>query len=293
MKVGISGTGKMGSAIATRLLASGLDVIVWNRTPAKTKPLVEAGATGAQSPAELAAKSDVIITILTDANAIDSVYSGANGILSADVNGKLVIEMSTVRPETEKALAERVTARGAGFVECPVGGTTGPAKEGKLFGFIGGADAEVARARPVLEKLCRRLEHVGPVGAGASMKLAINLPLVVFWQAFGEALALCRELGVDPQRMADMFGDSSGGTNALKNRLGPVAQALGGQEVPGTYDVDSMRKDMRTMLEHARARGVELPVTAAALACYDEGASAGIGTMDGANQSAYWRNRKS
>ena len=235
----------------------------------------------------------MIITILTDANAIDSVYSGANGILSADANGKLVIEMSTVRPETEKALAERVTARGAGFVECPVGGTTGPAKEGKLFGFIGGADAEVARARPVLEKLCRRLEHVGPVGAGASMKLAINLPLVVFWQAFGEALALCRELGVDPQRMADMFGDSSGGTNALKNRLGPVAQALGGQEVPGTYDVDSMRKDMRTMLEVAGARGVELPVTAAALACYDEGASAGIGSMDGANQSAYWRSRKS
>ncbi len=293
MKVGVSGTGKMGSAIATRLLASGFDVIVWNRTPAKTKPLVDAGATSVPSPAELAARADVIITILTDANAIDSVYSGANGILSADANGKLVIEMSTVRPETEKALAERVTARGAGFVECPVGGTTGPAKEGKLFGFIGGADAEVARARPVLEKLCRRLEHVGPVGAGASMKLAINLPLVVFWQAFGEALALCRELGVDPQRMADMFGDSSGGTNALKNRLGPVAQALGGQEVPGTYDVDSMRKDMRTMLEVAGARGVELPVTAAALACYDEGASAGIGSMDGANQSAYWRSRKS
>jgi len=293
MKVGVSGTGRMGSAIATRLLASGFDVVVWNRTPAKTKPLVDAGATSAQSPAELAAQADVIITILTDAKAIDSVYAGANGILSANVNGKLVIEMSTVRPETEKALAERVTARGAGFVECPVGGTTGPAKEGKLLGFVGGADAEVARARPVLEKLCRRLEHVGPVGAGASMKLAINLPLVVFWQAFGEALALCRELGVDPQRMADMFADSSGGTNALKNRLGPVAQALGGQQVPGTYDVDSMRKDMRTMLEYAGAHGVKLPVTEAALACYDEGASAGLGSMDGANQSAYWRNRKS
>lgn len=283
----------MGSAIATRLLASGFDVVVWNRTQSKTKPLVDAGATSASSPAELAAQADVIVTILTDARAIDAVYGGPTGILSADLNGKLLIEMSSVLPETEKALADRVMARGAGFVECPVGGTTGPAKEGKLFGFVGGSDAEVARARPVLEKLCRRLEHVGPIGAGASMKLAINLPLVVSWQAFGEALALCRELGVDPQRLADMFGDSSGGTNALKNRLGPVAQALGGQAVPGTYDVDSMRKDMRTMLEYAGAHGVQLPVTAAALACYDEGAGAGIGAMDGANQAAYWRNRKS
>lgn len=293
MKIGIAGTGRMGAAIATRLLSSGHEVIVWNRTQHKLKPLLDAGAKPAESPAALASQAEVVITILTDAVAIDAVYHGSDGLLSAEAGGKLFIEMSTVRPETEQALEKRVKERGAAFVECPVGGTTGPAREGKLFGLVGGADADVTRARPVLEKLCRRLEHVGPIGAGATMKLAINLPLVVYWQAFGEALTVCRELGVDPQRLADMFGDSSGGTNALKSRAGPVAQALGGQQVPGTYDVDSMRKDMRTMLEHARAHGAKLPVTEAALACYDEGAKAGIGALDGANQSAYWRNKRS
>jgi len=283
----------MGAAIAHRLLATGEEVFVWNRTQQKTKPLLEAGAKAAESPAALASSVEIVITIVTDAAAIEAVYAGSDGLLSGDIGGKLFIEMSTVRPETEQALAQRIGAKGAAFVECPVGGTTGPAREGKLFGLVGGAESDVARARPVLEKLCRRLEHVGPVGAGATMKLAINLPLIVYWQAFGEALAVCRELGVDPQRLADMFGDSSGGTNALKARLGPVAQALGGQQVPGTYDIDSMRKDLRTMLEHARAHGASLPVTAAALGCYDEGAKAGIGALDGANQSAYWRNKRS
>ena len=95
--------------------------------------------------------------------------------------GKLFIEMSTVRPEVEVALAEKVKLKKAAMIDCPVGGTTGPAREGKLFGFVGGEDADVARARPLLDQMCRRAEHVGPVGSGARMKLAINLPLFVYW----------------------------------------------------------------------------------------------------------------
>jgi len=117
--------------------------------------------------------------------------------------------MSTVRPETERALAGKIRAKGAAMIECPVGGTIGPAKDGKLFGFVGGEAPDVARARPLLEQMCRRIEHVGPVGAGASMKLAINLPLLVFWQAFGEALALVRPLGLDAARLVDIFSDTS------------------------------------------------------------------------------------
>ncbi len=138
MRVGVAGLGKMGAAIAARLMECGHDVIVWNRSADKTKPLADAGATLATSPADLAAQAEAILTILTDAAAIDAVYHGASGLLSGDVNGKLFIEMSTVQPETEIALADKVRGKGAAFVECPVGGTTGPARQGKLFGFAGG-----------------------------------------------------------------------------------------------------------------------------------------------------------
>ncbi len=134
--------------------------------------------------------SETIVTILTDATAIDAAYRGKDGLLAGDVSGRLFVEMSTVRPETERALAGKIRAKGAAMIECPVGGTIGPAKDGKLFGFVGGEAPDVARARPLLEQMCRRIEHVGPVGAGASMKLAINLPLLVFWQAFGTPRAV-------------------------------------------------------------------------------------------------------
>ena len=167
------------------------------------------------------------------------------------------------------------------MVECPVGGTVGPAKDGKLFGFVGGEAADFARARPLLEQMCRRIEHVGPVGAGASMKLAINLPLLVFWQAFGEALALCRSLGLDAARIVDIFADTSGGPNVLKGRAAALTAALQGKDVgPITVDVDAMRKDLRTMVEEARSLGTTLPVTSSALQCYDEASRAGLGKGD-------------
>ena len=281
MKIGIAGTGRMGAAIGERLIGLGHELAVWNRTAEKTRALAAAGARVAASPSQLASSSETIITILTDASAIDAAYRGKSGLLSADVSGKLFIEMSTVRPETERALAADIRKRGAVMVECPVGGTIGPARDGKLFGFVGGEAIDVARARPLLEKMCRRIEHVGPVGAGASMKLAIHLPLLVFWQAFGEALTLCRPLGLDAARLVDIFTDTSGGPNVLKNRGPALAAAIQGKAVgPITVDIDAMRKDLRTMVEEAEALGAELPVTSSALECYDEASRAGLGKGD-------------
>src|SRR3990170_1009565 len=148
MKIGIAGTGRMGAAIATRLLGLGHEVSVWNRSAAKTRPLAGAGARVADTPQRLARESEAVVTILTDDAAIEGVYGGKEGLLAADVAGKLFVEMSTVRPDTERALAAKVRARGAALVECPVGGTVGPAKDGRLFGFVGGEVADVARARP-------------------------------------------------------------------------------------------------------------------------------------------------
>src|SRR2546427_3480714 len=275
MKIGMAGTGRMGAAIAQRLAGRGHQVTVWNRTADKARAL---GLDVADSATRLAGVSETLISILTDAAALESVYGQ---LLAGDVERKLFIEMSTVRPETEKRLAEKVKAKGAAFVECPVGGTVGPAKEGKLFGFVGGEAADVARAKPLLDQLCRRVEHVGPIGAGASMKLAINLPLLVFWQAFGEALALCRSLGLDSARIVDIFADTSGGPNVLKGRGAVLAAALQGKDTgPITVDIDAMRKDLRTMVEEADSLGASLPVTSRALECYDEASGAGLGKSD-------------
>jgi len=291
MKIGIAGVGRMGAACTERLIKQGHEVGVWNRTSAKTESLATLGAHVFDSPAELAAASDTVLTILTNADAIESVYHGDSGLLEADINGKLIIDMSTVQPTTIQTLSAHVQKRNAAFVECPVGGTVAPALGGKLIGLAGGESADVMRAKPVLDDLCRRIEHVGPIGSGAKMKLAINLPLAVYWQALGEALSLCRDLAIKPEDLVDLFADTSAGPNVLKNRAQVVAQALGGQQVPGTFDIDGLRKDLNTMLAEASDNGLELPVTKATLTCYDSGAQAGLGQFDGAQQTAYWRNR--
>ena len=292
MQIGIAGLGKMGSAIAQRLIEVGHDLTVWNRSLEKARPLANAGAKVAANPADVARNAQTVITILTDAAAIDAVYGGPAGLLAGDVTGKLFIEMSTVAPATETALAEKVRAKGAALVECPVGGTTGPARQGKLIGLMGGEPADVERARPILEQLCRRLEHCGPVGAGAVMKLTINMPLMIYWQALGEALALCRPLGLDPARLMELLADTSGGPNVLKVRGPAVATMLKGGDIgPVTFDIDSAVKDLRTMLGEGKRQGLELPLVERTLSCYEETKGKVSGAAEVSAVSVYWANR--
>jgi 3-hydroxyisobutyrate dehydrogenase len=292
MHIGIAGLGRMGAAIGERLMEVGHRLSVWNRSAEKAKGLAAAGASVAANPAELASHAETIITILTDAAAIDAVYHGPSGLLAGDVAGKLFIEMSTVQSKTEIALAEKVRAKGAAFVECPVGGTIGPARQGKLLGLMGADQADAARAKPVLDQLCRRLEHCGPVGNGAIMKLAINLPLAISWQAYGEAFALCRDVGFDPARLVDLFADTSGATTALKGRAPMLAAMLKNEETgPVTFDLASVAKDLRTMLAEGHARGVDLPVVERALSAYEESIRAELGARDVVAQPIYWSRR--
>jgi len=189
-------------------------------------------------------------------------------------------------------LAEKVRASGVALVECPVGGSTGPARQGKLIGLMGAEPADAERARPVLEQLCRRLEHCGPVGSGSVMKLTINMPLMIYWQALGEALALCRPLGLEPTRIMELLSDTSGGPNVLKVRGGPIASMLkGGDGGPVTFDIDSAVKDLRTMLAEGRERGVELPLVERTLACYEETRNRLSGAAEVSAVSVYWANR--
>ena len=292
MRIGIAGIGKMGAAIAQRLIEVGHGVTVWNRSADKLPPLADAGAAIAATPAALARDAQTLITILTDADAIAAVYRGPDGLLAGDVGGKLFIEMSTVEPQTEIALAGKVRAAGAALVECPVGGSTGPARAGKLIGLMGAEPADAARAKPVLDQLCRRLEHCGPVGSGAVMKLTINMPLMIYWQALGEALALCRPLGLDPARVMDLLSDTSGGPNVLKVR-GPAVAAMlkGGDGGLVTFDIDSAVKDLRTMLAEGARRGLNLPLVETTLACYEEARRDVSGAAEVHAVSVHWANR--
>jgi len=280
MRIGIAGVGKMGTAIALRLLEVGQEVWVWNRTAAKVEPLRPAGAQVAASAAALADAVEVIITVVSNAAAQNGTYDGAAGVLAGNVAGKLVIDMSTVQPAHAQALAHKVRAMGATFVECPVGGTTGPARQGKLLGLAGGQVADIARAQPILAQLCRRLEHVGPVGAGASMKLAINLPLIVYWQALGEALALIKHLNLDPTRAMDILADTSGAPSMMKNRAPAVAAALAGKDNSPTATIDTLKKDLAEMVAEAKSRGYDAPATRAALAGFERASRAGLGAKD-------------
>jgi len=292
MQIGVAGLGAMGSAIAARLMEVGHRVIVWNRTAAKTKPLADAGAMVAASPSAVATASEAVITILTDGAAIDAVYHGPSGLLSDDVKGKLFIEMSTVPPAVETALAPKVRAKGAVFVECPVGGSTVPARQGKLLGLMGAEPAAAARAGPILEQLCRKIELCGPVGAGSSMKLAINLPLMIGWQAYAEAFAMARDVGWQPKRLLDLFVESNGANNGLKMRADMIVAMMENRD-PGvtTFSIANAVKDLRTMVDTGTAKGADMPAARAALAALDEANKKGLGPFDASRQTVYWSSR--
>ncbi|MDA0663167.1 MAG: NAD(P)-dependent oxidoreductase [Proteobacteria bacterium] len=293
MKVGICGIGKMGAAMAGRLVEVGHDAILWNRTRARADALAGPGITVADSAASLARQADAVICMYLDEGAQDGVYGGESGLCAGLTAAHLVIDMSTVKPEGAGAAAERVGATGADFIECPVGGTVAPAKTGKLLGMAGGTQQAFERAKPLLEQLCRRVEHVGPVGTGSAMKLAINLPLAVYWEALGEALSIAVASGVDPDLAGDILGDSSGAASVAKPRIPIIVAAIRG-EMPGApaFDLSGMAKDLRLMQEHAASLGFEVPAAAAARGAFEAAAADGRAERDAILQAA-WKCRNS
>jgi 3-hydroxyisobutyrate dehydrogenase len=271
----------MGSAIGERVMAQGHQLAVWNRDSAKAQLLVDAGATMAASPAALVDACDVTIVMLLNDAAMTAVYGGETGLLKAKLAGKLIIDMSTVLPETMVKLGNTVKSAGGGFVECPVGGTVGPARDGKLFGLAGGTADDFERARPVLEFLCRRIDHVGGLGAGAAIKLAVNLPLLVYVQALGESLAICQPLNLPVERLIDILSDTPGTPPAMKVRAADITRLLAhGERVPAQFAVSGGKKDLQTAINYAKTLGITLPVAASAAACFEDAEAAGLGDAD-------------
>lgn len=289
MHVGIAGLGRMGGNIALRLRETGNEVTVWNRSTDKLKPALDAGCKAVGSAKAVAEAAEATITILTNKDSIKDVYEGPNGILSGNIAGKLIIEMSTVQPQTEIELAAKVRAKGAIFLECPVGGTTGPARQGKLLGVAGGSKADFERAKPLLDQLCRRADLVGDVGAGSAMKLALNLPLLVYYQVLGEACTITERFGIDKKWMMEFLSETSGGPNVLKNRGPAIAGVFEGKDPgPVTIDINGMLKDLKTMAAEAAVSGAKLPVTEAAIQIYEQAATEGWGPKDVVYAPSYW-----
>jgi 3-hydroxyisobutyrate dehydrogenase len=279
----------MGAAIASRLIDVGHEVHVWNRTPGKTAALVKAGAKEAKTASELASRCEAVVTILTNAKSLTDVFEGPSGLLAGDVKGKLFVEMSTVQPHDEEVLAAKISAKGARVVECPVGGTIGPAKSGALLGVVGADPSDYEAALPLLKQMCRRVDLVGPVGAGASLKLALNLPLLIYYQALAEAYLLMRHLNLDNAWLMEFLAETSGGPNVLKARGPAIATALAGGDTGAvTFDIDLVLKDLRTMLDEAKRRGITMPLTERTLEVYDGAGKDGWGPRDAAWLPAYW-----
>lgn len=279
MQVGIAGLGRMGRAIAEKLAAGDVTVTIWNRTPGRAAGLP--GCRVAPTLAGLAEAADIILTSLIDDAAVDAVY---DGLLAAPVAGKLFIETSTIRPETSQALAVRAAALGADFVDAPIAGGPAVLRAGQCLAFVGGGGAAVARARPVLERFCRRVEPVGPAGSGAAMKLVANLPIAVYFQGVAEALALGQGYGLDLERMLGILVDTPAGLPLLARKVPSILGAE--EEIP--FDIAGVRKDLLVMTASAQRAGVPTPAGTAALTAAAAATAAGWGAKDFAQIIRFW-----
>ncbi|MCG8348285.1 MAG: NAD(P)-dependent oxidoreductase [Chloroflexales bacterium] len=284
MHIGFVGLGRMGQAMASRLIGAGFSLTVWNRTLSKAEPLLEWGAHLAESLPALANVSDLTFTMLTDDNAVIQVYDPSDGLLAGDVTGRLFVEMSTIRPDTIKRIAALAVEREAALLDVPVSGTIGPAREGKLMALVGGTSEDLERARPALDVLCRRIAHVGPNGSGAMMKLVLNMPMAIYWQGLAEALAMGVQSGLDLGQMLDLIADSPAGLAALRMKI----PAILGQTDEVAFDITGVRKDLLAMTVTAHLLGVPAPTGSAALASFAAATTAAWGDRDLAELIPYY-----
>lgn len=276
MQLGFVGLGKMGQAMVPRLLAAGFTVTIWNRTAVKAQALIEAGAIRAESLPEVTQKSELILTMVTNDKAVREIYDETTGLLAGDVAAKLFLEMSTICPSTIQQIGQVIRAKGAALLDTPMSGTVGPARAGQLLALVGGEAADLARAQPVLEALCRRIAHLGPLGSGATMKLVLNMPMAIYWQALAEALAMGVQAGLELPTMLDLIADSPASLAALPAKI-PV---ILGQEAAVNFNLAGVRKDLVAMTATALALGVPTPTGTAALASFAAATAAEWGERD-------------
>jgi len=272
-KIAFLGLGQMGTPMATRLLAAGHELTVWNRTIERAEPLREAGATVAGAPAEAGRAADVAITMVTDPEALERVVFGPEGLADALGPGRLLLEMSTVGPDEVRSIAERLP-EGVDVVDAPVAGSVPQATEGALKVLAGGSDGAFERARPILETF-GSVRHVGGPGAGAAMKLVVNSTLGAAITAVGEAIALADALGLDRGITLDVLSGSQLGPAVSSKR-----ESIQTGAYPPRFKLSLAAKDLRLVADAAASTGRDLPVAAAARTWLERALAAGAGELD-------------
>jgi 3-hydroxyisobutyrate dehydrogenase-like beta-hydroxyacid dehydrogenase len=282
--VGLIGLGLMGRPIAANLLKKGFSLTVWNRTPSRAQELASQGAKVAATPQETAAASDVLMMIVSDPPAVEQVLWGKDGVFAGLRRGSVLVDSSTVSPELARRSAAACSERGIEYLDAPVTGGTWGAEKGELVMMVGGAAETLKRVEPVFEAIAKRWFHLGPAGAGQTVKLAMNLLLALEVEAFAEALALTQAGGVAGERLVEVMQASMGRAPVLDVK----APLLLERKYPPSFPLRLMHKDMVLALELAKQLGVSLPAGSAAREVYSKILNSAREDVDYAAIGRYW-----
>ncbi len=258
--VGVIGLGTMGGAMAANLARAGFPLTVWNRTGGRTSELEELGATVAATPAALAVGVDVMVVCVSDTPDVEEVLFGTAGVTAGARRGSLVVDCSTIDPAASRLFATRLAEHGIAFVDAPVTGGSEGARNGTLAILVGGAAADVERARPVLAAIGRTVTHFGEVGAGQAAKAVNQVILAGTYLGVAEGMVLALKAGLDPVQVVEALSSGAAQSWVLANRSGRMLA----NDYPPGFRVALHLKDLGIALGLAREQGAALPVAALA-----------------------------
>jgi 3-hydroxyisobutyrate dehydrogenase-like beta-hydroxyacid dehydrogenase len=258
-RVAFLGLGIMGSRMAANLRRAGFELTVWNRTRSKAEAFAaEHGATLADTPAEAAAVSDVVITMVVDASQVEEVLLGSDGVATRARPGLLCIDCSTIGPTATRSIAEVLEHHGVHLLDAPVTGSSPKAKDGTLTIMAGGTDEDFERARPVLEAMGSLIVHAGPLGHGQMVKLINNAVAAINATVVGEALLVAKRAGVDLDKLTQVMAAGSGGSAMLELKAGPMRN----HDYTTLFKLEHMLKDVRLCLDEGQRHGAPFPTAA-------------------------------
>ncbi len=282
--VGFIGLGLMGKPMAANLLKAGFAVTVWNRTRERTRELAEKGAKVAGTPREAAAAADVLLTMVSDPPTLEQVLWGMGGALEGLRRGSTYMDSSTVAPALARRIAAACAERGAEFLDVPVTGGTWGAEKGELVFMVGGNAETLKRMEPVLGAMGKRWFHLGPHGAGQTVKLAMNMILALQVDALAEALALVTGAGLPGERLIEVLQSSMARSTVLDIK---APMMLEGNYAP-SFPLRLMHKDLGLALDLGNQLGVALPATAAAREIYNSVKGKAKEDLDYAAVARFW-----